>query len=820
MSFQGQAFDRVEQDHSGAGDELPTYDDLAASNGPNSRFGRWQGWIEKRAAERYRDVTPQERQRRRERGWGNEIDPTYQDQQQDLPSRAIPPPLPPRSINVPAPMIVHEPPTPQPTLQIRTMNLVQQESEAEAPPDTPPLPALPFLPQRLKPTHLKMFNFGSRFLPHSTTPIRCLLPILSDRLILIGHDEGLSVLDIYHQTWDSAGHVVQHGPDEAQARAIWLGEGVFQMTVLEAESTGDGTPQGVVLALVGPGPAQGRDSESVRSLRMYNLSSLTSLAKWAVANKGSKPLDLAHAAPNWSTQSTPTKKRHRPTSSFAKSLRNLIEQPRQDHSEPSSSSYHNLLSPTASLRSHTSITGRNGQASPTPSLGSLREGSSEGHDRSPDEGRPSTPTRGDSWDIIDDLPLRWATDFVPLASAGSRLLHASILSYALWKDEARKGTGGQLLAVATKSNILLYETPKGERAFHFVKEFYTPLTPRSITFFQQAVHEMARSSSDASARHHGHRRSNSGSSMHVTSESPRAAHTIDYGIHTSLFVVFEKKAGWIRLADSAVGEWELWDDPSSNVSLHANPSVVSNASRRSRASSDVTPHHPKWTPPARVHLEMGEGRTQDLYLLTKGLLSHLLPCPLPTHSLPPLHAVIWQAPPSSVTVRLCGMSAYDDGDEPFMQLIALGEDGVEVREIPLAALMTKGKGKGRARPVEERSAFEDVGGGAAFMCTGGHWDNPERAYYSSTMAQGYMNAMSPPGLSSSLSPGGLRYSASMSSTSTYGSVDTDRMVSDLKREQGVYGVCRKSLDDWRVFWVGGSAMYEDDDDEEPLNGDF
>ncbi|KAL1679998.1 hypothetical protein EV122DRAFT_208705 [Schizophyllum commune] len=748
MSYQDQGFNGVEQDQGGVGDELPTYDDLAASQGPNSRFGRWQGWIEKRAAERYHGVTPEERERRRLRGWGNDQDPSYQAAQQDLaPSQAPPPPLPPRSINVPTPMITREPPTPQPALQIRTVDLLRQESIAEAPPETPPMPALPFLPQRLKPSHLKMFNFGSRFLPHSTVPIRCLLPILSDRLILIGHDEGLSVLDLYPQHWDNAGHIVQRGPDEAQARTIWTGEGVFQMTVLEAENTGDGRPQGVVLALVGP-PATQNHSESVRSLRMYNLSSLISLAKWAVANK-------------------------------------------QDHAEPSSSSYHNLLSPSATRTSPNPLTSnKNGRSSPSPR---------------------------DSWDLVDELPLRWATDFVPLASPGSRLLHASILSYALWKDEHRKGTGGQLLAVSTKSNILLYETPKGERAFHFVKEFYTPLTPRSITFFQQAVHEMARSSSDSSRYKHGHGRSSSGSSMHVTSESPRAAHTIDYGIHTSLFVVFDKKAGWIRLADSAVGEWELWDDPSTSVSLHSNPSVASTASRRSRASVDYSSHHPKWIPPTRVHLELGEGRTQDLYLLTRGLVSHLLPCPLPTHSLPPLHAILWQSPPASVIVRLCGVSEYDEGDDPFLQVIASGDDGVEVREIPLAALMTKGKGKGKARPVEERTAFEDLGGGAALMCRGGHWDNPERAYYSSTMAQGgFTSAMSPPGLSGRPSPGGLRYSASMSSTSTYGSVDTEIMLRDLKREEGVYGVCRKGLEDWRVFWVGGSAMYEDDDDDEPL----
>lgn len=69
--------------------------------------------------------------------------------------------------------------------------------------------------------------------------------------------------------------------------------------------------------------------------------------------------------------------------------------------------------------------------------------------------------------MVDDFPLRWATDFVPLAT--SRLENTSIISYALWTDENRKARGGRLLAVATRNNILLYETPKGERAFIFVK---------------------------------------------------------------------------------------------------------------------------------------------------------------------------------------------------------------------------------------------------------------------------------------------------------------------------------------------------------------
>ena len=55
------------------------------------------------------------------------------------------------------------------------------------------------------------------------------------------------------------------------------------MSILEE---GDVDLQGVVLALVGPNSSSSpsaKETESVRSLRMYNLSSLNSLAKWTIA---------------------------------------------------------------------------------------------------------------------------------------------------------------------------------------------------------------------------------------------------------------------------------------------------------------------------------------------------------------------------------------------------------------------------------------------------------------------------------------------------------------------------------------------------------
>ena len=89
--------------------------------------------------------------------------------------------------------------------------------------------------------------------------------------------------------------------------------------------------------------------------------------------------------------------------------------------------------------------------------------------------------------MVDDLPLRWATDYVCLAAAGSRLVNTSVNCYSLW----HQGQGGALLAVATKSNILLYEKPKGERAFRFVKvshlAFAYSITPNSYHGFRSSI---------------------------------------------------------------------------------------------------------------------------------------------------------------------------------------------------------------------------------------------------------------------------------------------------------------------------------------------
>ncbi|KAJ7621514.1 hypothetical protein DFH06DRAFT_1285551 [Mycena polygramma] len=858
-------------------DDLPTYDDLAAQEGPNSRFGRWRGWIEKRAAERYLTITPEERARRRERGWGNEemdaMDP--------------------------------EPLTPT-ALSIQTQNL-RLSTLSEPPPTallglpSPPLPPLPPVSTALPPSHLKMHHFGSRFLPHASSPIRCLLPLQNDQLLLVGHDEGLSVLDMYPQEWTDNGGIERKGPEDAAVRAIWEGEGVFQMSILEQ----DGGASGVVLMLVGPEPPSplGKDGEAQRTVRMYNLASLVSLAKWAVANKGANPLNLGTFA---TQQATP--KKHRPTSSIARGLKSLIPPSSSSSNNTPSDSYQPLLTPQPSTSSTTRRLSANFSNAP------------------PARPPPRSNSDESSWELLDaPLPVRWARDFVPLAgsssssssnptssshshsssvsnpntsssSSKSRLLHASVLHFALWTREegARTGSRGQWLAVAitkgggTSGNggILLYETPVGERAFRFVKEFYTPLQPKSMSFFQQTVHDVARSPGDVPGQRHRRTSSNSNSSSNVRSPginssgrsvSLRPPQTTNYGTQLSIFVVFEKKAGWIRLADSAVGEMELLDVPAGEPSVlnlnnpyasmsgnlnspHTRTASVSTSPgsiRRKGVSSEHGHGHghghggsgsgsAKWLLPVRCELPaVPGGMGKSVYVLTRGATSHVVPCPLPSHfgtgagaaaagagsgaiggglreggsGVRPLAVLSWRAPPTHVAARV----GFADGGMG-------GALGIVKKNNRLSGINGDGKGKGKARaddvftsnnagssamsmpisgPVR---AEEDPGGETGYLCVGGHWDDPH-ATAAAAALMSTRSAYAPP--NSYATPPRLQRTTSSNSGVSIESVDSEeaeRVRERWRREEGVYGWCRKGVADWRVFWVGGS--FDDDAREE------
>jgi hypothetical protein len=391
-----------------------------------------------------------------------------------------------------------------------------------------------------------------------------------------------------------------------------------------------------------------------------------------------------------------------------------------------------------------------------------------------------------------------------------------------------------MLAVATKSNIFLYETPPGERAFRFIRvspkiidcgkvltffvasatdtngqDYYTPTQPRAITFIQQTVQDLLRKPSDTFSvptrfQHSGsHKRSDSLATLRAAASSPGGRSNSgqfvpNYGLQRSLFVIFDKRAGWIRLSDSAVGEVDLYDGgiaylrPQSQISVREAlypPPPVS----KSRRSFESISHPPKglWIPPVRAELPLAASHgvppsKKSVYVLTRGKLTHILPCPLPINIsvCPPIHIIHWESVPTSVTPRVCIPAGDAEYTQPVLQLVGLGEDGIEVQEIVVSTLI---KGKGKARASDLVRSQLDLGGDTGFLCSGGRWDGPAFSF---------------------------TRSGSVSSEATvvpHINPDSEEMRTKLRTEEGIYGWYRKGIHDWRVFWLGGSGKVGQDD---------
>lgn len=352
------------------------------------------------------------------------------------------------------------------------------------------------------------------------------------------------------------------------------------------------------------------------------------------------------------------------------------------------------------------------------------------------------------------------------------------------------------------------------------------MQPRSISFFQQVVQEVTRSMSDVtgSSSSTWHKRSDSANTVRYpgdgSSRSPSSGpglQLINYGAQLSIFVVFDKKAGWIRIADSAVGEMELPDDSfisalnqnqggnGNNFLSPKDTLSVTMAAGTHRVRARLSFEHaspPKWIPP--VHCELPVLRTgnndssvsnsiplettRKVIFLTRGRKTHILPSPLPTNyaTYPSLAIVTWKSPPRNVVPRVCEPDNTEETQDlpPFLQLVGFGEDGLEVQEMSLN-FISRGKGKGKATFEEVIRAEDDVIGECGFLASGGHWDQVSRL-------------MDPTRMTRSNS------TSSDMSGSSYDSVGTSVIVSRLKREEGMYGWWRKGARDYRVFWVGGS----------------
>lgn len=268
---------------------------------------------------------------------------------------------------------------------------------------------------------------------------------------------------------------------------------------------------------------------------------------------------------------------------------------------------------------------------------------------------------------------------------------------------------------------------------------------------------------------------------------------VTYSTQLSVFVIFDKKAGVIRIADSAVSEVEFPVDHAEMGLNFRETLSSSNSSRRSRHSDTHGHTRQPWILPKHIELPALQTTGQatlprTVYLLTRGKTTHVLPSPLPASiaNTTPLLTLSWPTQPSDVSPRAC--FPPEGGGPPFLQLVALGPDGIEVQEVSLSFLDNK-KGKGR---MEEPIRVSTDIGDAGYLCLGGHWHRPglaQRLTRTQSVASDY-------------------------SATSFDSMDTDEIAAKLEREQGLYGWCRRGVQDWRIFWVGGTGEDTGEDEEE------
>lgn len=319
--------------------------------------------------------------------------------------------------------------------------------------------------------------------------------------------------------------------------------------------------------------------------------------------------------------------------------------------------------------------------------------------------------------------MRWATDFVPLAPAALRHPSIDVTRFELYRSNGSYGSLGPILAVALKSSILIFEAPKGERAFRFVKvyqpylltrahadaggqfaqDLYTPFPVTHLSFVEQLPpnslqtrHSEKLPRGSASPGHNAdHRRSFRSS----TQPRPRDHDPILVGAAnpTALFVSFEKLAAVIRLSDATVQEVTLYEDPATS-----NGSIKDDG--KPRPSAEGFSHAPPgvWLPTISLHLPplppaLGDQTLDMICILTKGKRTQILrsPLPSPVASTIPLLELRWDHQPTGVSARIIPDPQLPEVPwEGILQLTGFGLDGVEVLELPISSIRVRENSSG------------------------------------------------------------------------------------------------------------------------------
>lgn len=264
-----------------------------------------------------------------------------------------------------------------------------------------------------------------------------------------------------------------------------------------------------------------------------------------------------------------------------------------------------------------------------------------------------------------------------------------------------------------------------------------------------------------------------------------------------MFVVFEKKAGLIRVADSAVIEIELWTEGENDPPPSSNPT----SSPQSTHSSNSLPgfrlgggSKAWWLPLVTVEIPNSALVTSGIdippvelttvLLVSRGRQTHFFtsPLPIPMNARRPLRVVHWNAYPRQIVARL-SIGSVEERRETKLHILAFTENGVEVIEMCLDFLASppdvswgKGKGTMKRAPVHPEPQIRTVWQPpeiTGYLGRGGHWDGLDTSSGRSQMRHGQSNTGHAPITGTKVEQG-----------------------------QGLYVWLQKGLDDYRVAWLG------------------
>jgi hypothetical protein len=346
-------------------------------------------------------------------------------------------------------------------------------------------------------------------------------------------------------------------------------------------------------------------------------------------------------------------------------------------------------------------------------------------------------------------------------------------------------------------------------------------------------------------------------SRHSMRQRPSSSAMTVLNPQLSLFVVFEKKVGLIRIVNSAVGEVTFFEEPttltardslssspcspssSSSSSTLAPGGLASLSGRRSRTSLDgfglaKDSNRGAWTLPAKLDLPDpdpnstpttatpvdpwdAEPQPRSIYLVTRGKQSFALRCPLPAnmHATVPLLTFHWRSPPSLVIPRVVDIE-YGGSGGASVGTGAGGEDRSISEYSTSSVTLTAPQ---RCRMLQLTAFNEDGLEIQEIILSSLFRKERSRAVVeegvpvvSSEVVLGETGFLTRGGHWDRPydSPVDLSRSYTVRSGVSMDTMATEEVVSRLESHQGTYGWQRRGLEDWRVFWIGGMGETDDD----------